>query len=337
MTKMASVRKPLPRLFAWSLRWISSAEEIPALEQTAWQRARVDASSFAAGKPIRFGILTTAGAGGVGALAAVLASGVPLLLQIALGALGTVAGFLVAVLVIAAICWVLAFPKQRNEARTEGWRLHPTAADGPALVKEFSAWVLTRRESMPKAGGFRLGWGVFPQPGMSNETHYGLMRDREKRADDFAAVEAETRSQYHERFRDRVVSILGDVPSVREPQTIDDLEKLSVRLARATGTAPSPKVILRSLSREGHRLRREMSHNLSIEQRKVFEPRVDGFRARASEEFLDCAPEALRELEDIPAYHPADWDGVPMVGKPSQVDGYLDELLKVIDGAVKTA
>jgi hypothetical protein len=37
-----------------------------------------------------------------------------------------------------------------------------------------------------------------------------------------------------------------------------------------------------------------------------------GGRLRVLEEFLDCAPEALRELEDIPAHHPADWDGVPM-------------------------
>jgi hypothetical protein len=179
--------------------------------------------------------------------------------------------------------------------------------------------------------------GIFPQQGMSSDTHYGFLRDREKRADADAASEAATRSQYHERFRDPIVGILGDTAAAREPQTVADLEKLSVQLARATGTKPPSKVVLRALSREGHKLRNEMPADLSIEQRSAFEPRVDEYKTRAVEALTECAPEFVSELESVPAYHPADFAAIPYHGDPAPLGGYLDGLLKVIDGAVKAA
>jgi hypothetical protein len=334
---LASVRDRLRHAFAWLFRWTASAKDVPAIKQTAWQRAKVDTSSFAAGRPILFGTFATAGVATVGIVAATLASGHSVAVQVVCGVVGAVGGFLLIVIVIVGICWLLAFPRQRNEARTEVRTLDPAAGDGAALAREFSAWVLTRRESIPRAGGFRLMTGVFPQQGMSSDTHYGLLRDQEKRADAVAAVEAETRSQYHERFRDPMTGILGDTAAVREPQTAADLEKLSVQLARATGTTPPPKVVLRALSREGHKLRNEMPADMSVEQRRAFEPRVDEYKARAVEALTECAPEFVSELESVPAYHPADLAAIPYYGDPAPLDGYLDGLLKFIDRAVKAA
>jgi hypothetical protein len=114
---MAAVPEALRRIFRAALRWTTSARSVPAIEQTAWERATADASSWANSAPIRFGGLSAAGAGAVGVLAAVLTSETPLIVQILCGLIGAVVGFYAAVFGIVGFRWLSAFRLQRNEAR----------------------------------------------------------------------------------------------------------------------------------------------------------------------------------------------------------------------------
>ena len=57
------------------------AAQVPKVDQSAAQRARVDTSAWAS-KPIRFGLLTTCAVAGAGFLGAVLTSSLPLTAQV---------------------------------------------------------------------------------------------------------------------------------------------------------------------------------------------------------------------------------------------------------------
>ena len=147
---LAPVRERLQRWFAWLFRWTASAKAVPAIKQTAWQRAKVDTSSFAAGRPILFGALAAAGVAVVGILAAVWTSGEPVLVQVVCGVVGAVVGFLLIALVIAIICWLRAFPKQRNEARKEVERLTGEPEPDAQLFKDFDAFLIAARAKEPQ-------------------------------------------------------------------------------------------------------------------------------------------------------------------------------------------
>lgn len=94
---------------------------------------------------------------------------------------------------------------------------------------------------------------------------------------------------------------------------------------------------LRALSRDGHRLRDEMPAQLTVRERKAFEPRVDAFRQRARDVFLHHAPELIGDIDAIPEYHPADFDAVPLVDDPPAVDGYTDQLIELVDRATRAS
>ncbi len=137
---MAQTRRLLRRLFVLLLWWTTPAQSIPANEQTAWQRARTDTSSWANSAPILFGAITAAGGGALGALATSLISNAPILVEVVAGIVGAVTGFLLIVLAIAGVFWVLAPHRQRDEARTQVTRLHaptkeivPTTPLGEAI------------------------------------------------------------------------------------------------------------------------------------------------------------------------------------------------------------
>lgn len=100
-------------------RFAAPAVQIPKLDQTAAQRARVDTSAWASQAPIKFGLLTTCAVAGAGFLGAVLASALPVGGQVAVAVGAACTGFVAPVGVLFAIEWLTAFPRQRNEARNE--------------------------------------------------------------------------------------------------------------------------------------------------------------------------------------------------------------------------
>lgn len=202
------------------------------------------------------------------------------------------------------------------------------------LAREFSSWVRTKQAALPR-GGWRQQVGLFAWGGESQETHSQRRLESERRQDEIERIHARARTEYHERFEARVAEVLGDTGPVREPETISDLEKLSVRVARAAGVPPSPKAALRTLSRDGFNLRNQIPDQPTLEQRKDFEPHVDSFRERAVEELSECAPEFVSELEAVPAYDPADLDGIPLKGERISLSDYMQRLLVVIGNAVK--
>lgn len=173
--------------------------------------------------------------------------------------------------------------------------------------------------------------------GESQDTHAQRRLESERRQDQIERIHAQARTEYHEQFRARVAAVLGETKEVQEPQTIADLEKLSVQVARAAGVSPSPKTALRTLSRDGFSLRNQIPAQPTVEQRKALEPQVDSFRERAAEELADCAPEFVSELEAVPAYDPADLDGIPLKGERVSLSDYMQQLLAVIGNAIKAA
>lgn len=212
--------------------------------------------------------------------------------------------------------------------------LEDLGTDPRALAKVFSDWVRTRQAALPQ-GGFRQSVGLFPWDGESADTHAQRRLDDERRKDGIERVHAQARTEYHERFRTFVTNVLGDTPQTREPQTIGDLETLSVRLARATGARPAPKVVLRALGHEGRKLHDGIPMEPTVEQREAFERRVDSFRDRVVEELSECAPEFVGEIDNISPYHPAALAEVPLEGSRLTLKRYVAELLAVVARATK--
>lgn len=314
------------------LWWAKDAEQSDPREQTAWGYGK--ARSIAAAKDGRaFGLVATVTTCAMPTGVGFATTHLPLGAQTVLIVLAAAVGYLL-VPTAWAVCNTLLAPyRQRDEARAQ---LRELRSDSPTLAKEFSDWVTAKRAALPQFG-MRQQAGLFAWGGMSDDTNAQIRRDNEQRRDEIARVQAKARGEYHERFRARLVGVLGDTPQAQEPQTIADLEKLSVQLARAMGTPPPAKAVLRALSRDGHSLRNEIPIEPTVERRKALEPRVDSFRERAVEELSECAPEFVSELEKIPIYHPADLDAIPLTGDPAPLRSCVQDLLKVIDSAIKVA
>jgi hypothetical protein len=108
------------RLLRIELVGLEEIRQVPRWEQSAWQRARLDISGWASRAPILFGAFVTAATGASVAAATVFPSStLGTGLKIALGAGSAVGGFVVAVAVLTGGAWLLAFPRQRKEARLE--------------------------------------------------------------------------------------------------------------------------------------------------------------------------------------------------------------------------
>lgn len=168
---MDSVRSRLRSWFAWLFRWTASDEAVPSSEQSAWQRAKVDTSSFAARCPIWFGALVTAGAAAAGILAAIWTSGHSTPVIVVCGVVGALVGFLLVIALVSLICWLRAFPKQRNEARREVRRLEAAAVaetQQESVESQFAA-ALRAGRALPTAGPLVLEW--------MNETEKSRSRD----------------------------------------------------------------------------------------------------------------------------------------------------------------
>lgn len=157
---MDSVRSRLRSWFAWLFHWTASAKAVPAIEQTAWQRAKVDTSSFAAGWPILFGALVTAGVAAGGVLPAVWTSGYTTLVIVVGAVAGALVGFFLVIALVALVCWLLAFPRQRNEARGEVKRLEAAAVaetQQEHVESQFAA-ALRAGRALPADGPLVLEW-----------------------------------------------------------------------------------------------------------------------------------------------------------------------------------
>ncbi len=223
---LAPVRERLQRWFAWLFRWTASAKAVPAIKQTAWQRAKVDTSSFAAGRPILFGALAAAGVAVVGILAAVWTSGEPVLVQVVCGVVGAVVGFLLIALVIAIICWLRAFPKQRNEARKEVERLTGEPEPDAQLFKDFDAFLIAARAKEPQE--IRTSANIFEKEGFQQ-----IVRVQNDYRSSLQEWWRETIGEYHERFRARVLLALKDTneaDTASDPKSFRDLERIDLEL-----------------------------------------------------------------------------------------------------------
>lgn len=312
---------------------VEAARKVPKLEQTAWQRATTDTSDWANRVPVMFGAITTAGAAALGIFASSLSKHI--VPEILLGVVGAVVGFYAVVSLLAGVLWVAAPVRQRDEARAQ--LPHPET-----LAEEFSAWVAKKRAALPaapsQAEGLRFAVRMFD---LSRKDRARANMDRQSRHEDerrsIEALHAQARTEYHERFRGRVVAVLGDRAQTQEPQTVADLERLSVLVSRATGTPPPPKAVLRALYRDGLSLRDEIPLEPTTEQREGLEPRVDAFRQHAGEELSECAPECVSELEQVPSYHPVAFDQIPLKGDLVSLREHVQRLLAVISRAIKGA
>ena len=211
-----SPRRWLARLFS---RWAAPAAQVPRLEQSAAQRARVDTSAWVTRAPIRSGLLTTGSGAGATAFGAWLASALPVAAQAAVSVGAACVGFIAPVAVLFATEWVSTFPRQREEARDEVKRF-TQPADIAQLAREFSEWVLAKRASLPKHGVRMIP--MLPDPDSE------AWLNHEKRADEIARLQARARAEYHERFRAAVVGVLG--AEAEDPQDIGGLEELAEKV-----------------------------------------------------------------------------------------------------------
>jgi hypothetical protein len=223
-----------PRRWPASLlrRLAARAAEVPRLELSAVQRARVDTSAWASRAPIRFGLLTTGAVAGAGVIGAVLASPLPVAAQVGVAIGAACVGFVVTVCVLFAIEWVTAFRRQRDEARDEVRRL-TQPADLPELSRNFSDWVAVKRAALPQHG-----LRIMPE---IHDVGSEVWLNYEKRQDEIDRVQAKARSEYHERFRASVVGVLG--ADADEPTDIAALEELAEKLrAVAAGDETAKRI-----------------------------------------------------------------------------------------------
>ena len=284
-----SSRGRLARVFG---RFAAPAARVPKLEQSAAQRARVDTSAWAA-QPIRFGLLTACAVAGAGALGAVLASPLQLAEQVAVAIGAGGVGFLTAVCALFAIEWLAAFPRQRNEARSELKRLtQPT--DVADLSQLFSDWVAAKRAGLPQHG-LRM---------MPEIHHLGseAWLNYEKRQDEIDRLHAKARSEYHERFRAAVVRVLGTVAD--EPKDIAALEELAETLrAVAAGDERATRIAHANGQPVSENQRALLDHLLTAVQLAVANHRVIDYGDPADGEqqnrdlFAAHFPSLLPELD----------------------------------------
>jgi len=108
-------------------------------------------------------------------------------------------------------------------------RLLPGENDPQVLAADFSTWVLAKRAVMPAASGWQL---LFPQPGVSMDTHVQVANDQAKQRAAAEARLAEIRGEYHSRFREQVVALLPESTVASDPWNLDDFGKLEQEILR---------------------------------------------------------------------------------------------------------
>jgi hypothetical protein len=163
---------------------------------------------------------------------AVLAAKLPLVEQVLVAVGGAGVGVLVPVGVLVASFWVLAFPRQRREARAE-LRLAAEPSDLAGLAEEFSAWTAAKHASRPFFTSLPMQ-AAFDSDHPLNTTFH-------ERNDELARFDAAARGEYYARFRGRVTQIVGD--DWPDPHTTPDLVNLAARVRRLAGDAQDAEAI----------------------------------------------------------------------------------------------
>jgi hypothetical protein len=109
----------VPRRFRWLLDGWTRSSEVPAWDETSWERGKSDAGAWAKDRPISFGLLPIVVAAVFGVLVARVPDNVSLWLRLLLGVAAAAGGFFVGVLLLAVWLTLRAPYKQRDEARAE--------------------------------------------------------------------------------------------------------------------------------------------------------------------------------------------------------------------------
>jgi hypothetical protein len=233
----------------------------------------------------------------------------------ALAVAGVVGGALVVGLVVLLVQIATAPIRQRNESRIELKRL--TAPLDPAgLAHEFSEWVLAKRAALPQGQMWILP-GLFPQPGMSRETHYKLQLDEQKRRGEIEALQAQARVEYHDRFRERIMRLLGeaDAELASDPASVGDLVKLAAQVQSAT--SPTPHATLEDVHAAIRALsdQREKGIALKTELLRV------GARSSAQELYRDIDEDGTRRA----------WIAPVATKAPDRVQPWREETCRVLE------
>ncbi len=224
LTMNASGEPPSPRGLGRIRRGLSArAGEVPTFEQSALQRARVDTSAWVERASIRFHLVAAGTAGGAGVLGAALAAALPIGVQITVAIASSCLGFLAPLAVLFTTAWVVALPRQRDEAREE-IKVLTQPADLSQFALDFSDWVAEKRAGLPRYEGFSRLPSIFHDDPKDWSAY-------ERRRDDTAKLQAQARSEYHQRFRRPVVAVLG--AQAEDPDDITALVELSEKLSKA--------------------------------------------------------------------------------------------------------
>ncbi|HXD55550.1 MAG TPA: hypothetical protein VN618_12395 [Solirubrobacteraceae bacterium] len=172
----------------------------------------------------------------VGFVAAKLAVPLQVLLIVAAGVLG----YLAVPVMWAITCTLRAPTRQRDEVRA---RLLELRTEAPA--SDFSDWVAAKRAALPTPRGFGDAFAhmsstirMRPEDRAKADWEFQKQQSDEGRA--IEAIHAQTRTEYHERFRSAVVAVLGDTPQTRAPQTIADMEALCAQFTQVVEAPASP-------------------------------------------------------------------------------------------------
>jgi hypothetical protein len=140
-------------------------------------------------------------------------------------------------LVLGTLAWLVLVVTASTRQRNEAWdRLGVTSSDPAALADEYADWLSRVRASLPDPPSVGIG-------------STAVLYDRELRAkheveqagisarfqEKWSEAEVRAREQYHERFRERVLTVLGESPPPKasEPHGIQDFEAVEKMLARA--------------------------------------------------------------------------------------------------------
>jgi hypothetical protein len=138
----AVLRLPL----GWLSKRAAASERRPPLEQSAWDRGKVDTSRWASGAPVRFGLVTVAGVAACAAAAAALSASASLLVQVAIAVVGAALGFALSVGAVTVYFWARAPSVQRDELRAasgKGAGAAATDATHARVEAQFAQAVLT--------------------------------------------------------------------------------------------------------------------------------------------------------------------------------------------------
>ena len=142
-------------------------------------------------------------------------------------------------LIVAVAALVLTFAEGAYRLRDQ--RASDAADDPGALLREYSNWLVAQRAALPTSPGVGLLMSGMGLLGEARELHRAetegvKVRYREK----YREVERQTRADYHDKWRDRIVAVIGDVRGVQDPRTLEDLELIEKALKAELGEDPQP-------------------------------------------------------------------------------------------------